>query len=76
MPPGDFFFYPDKWNKDEAPPCVGACPTSFLSWNAQKRAIEPVEGARCIGCLLCEVVSLLEGNGELRIRLDMPEVDS
>jgi len=76
VPPGDFFFYPDKWNKDEAPPCVGACPTNFLSWNARKRAIEPVEGARCIGCLICEVVSLLEGNGELRIRLDMPEVDS
>jgi len=76
VPPGDFFFYPDKWNKDEAPQCVGVCPTKFLSWNAEQRVIEPVEGARCIGCLICEVVSMLEGNGELRIKLDMPEVDS
>ncbi|MBW2276820.1 MAG: hypothetical protein JRF63_04965 [Deltaproteobacteria bacterium] len=75
LPPGDFFFYPDKWDKDEAPPCVGACPNEFLSWNADKHTIETVEGARCIGCLVCEVASLLEGNGELRIRLDMPEVD-
>lgn len=75
VPPGDFFFYPDKWDKDEAPPCVGVCPNNFLSWNAEKHVIEPVEGARCIGCLICEVVSLLEGNGELRIRLDLPEVD-
>ena len=75
VPPGDFFFYPDRWDKDEAPPCVGACPNDFLAWNVEKHAIEPVEGGRCIGCLICEVVSLLEGNGELRIRLDMPEVD-
>ncbi|MCP4599936.1 MAG: hypothetical protein GY847_05250 [Proteobacteria bacterium] len=75
LPPGDFFYYPDKWTKDEAPPCVGICPNDFLSWNAEKRTIETVEGARCIGCLLCEVASLVEGNGELRIRLNMPEVD-
>ncbi|MDJ0763937.1 MAG: hypothetical protein QNJ97_13230 [Myxococcota bacterium] len=75
MPPGDFFYYPDKWTKDEAPPCVGICPNQFLSWNAETRMVSPVEGARCIGCLLCEVASLLDGNGELRIRLDMPEVD-
>ena len=75
VPPGDFFYYPDKWDKDEAPPCVAACPIGFLSWNAEKRAVEPAADARCIGCLICEVVSLLEGNGELRIRLDMPEVD-
>jgi len=75
VPPGDFFYYPDKWEKDEAPPCVGACPTQYLAWNADKRAVEPVEGARCIGCLACEVASLLDGNGELRIRLDIPEVE-
>ena len=75
MPPGDFFYYPEKWDKDEAPSCVGVCPNQFLSWNAETRTIEPVEGQRCIGCLLCETISLLEGNGELRIRLDMPEVD-
>lgn len=74
VPPGDFFFYPDKWDKEEAPACVGVCPNQFLSWNAEKRTIEPVQGARCIGCLICEVVSRLEGNSELRIRLDMPEV--
>ncbi len=74
VPPGDFFFFPDKWDQDEAPPCVGACPNNFLSWNAEQHTVEPVEGARCIGCLMCEVASLLEGNGELRIRLDLPEV--
>lgn len=75
VPPGDFYFYPEKWTGDEAPACVGVCPTEFLAWNADKRTIETVEGARCIGCLLCETVSLLDGNGELRIKLDMPEVD-
>ncbi|MBF0500426.1 MAG: hypothetical protein HQM09_09855 [Candidatus Riflebacteria bacterium] len=74
VPPGDFFFYPDKWPSNEAPPCVAACPKNVLVWNAAKHAIELAEGARCIGCLMCEVVSLLESNGELRIRLDMPEV--
>jgi len=76
VPPGDFFIYPDRWSGDDAPPCVAACPTEFLAWDAKTRTIEPVEGARCIGCLACETVSLLEGNGELRIRLDMPEVNS
>lgn len=75
VPPGDFFYIKDKWTKNEAPPCVGACPNEFLSWNAETRVVEPNPDARCIGCLLCEVASLLEGNGELRIRLDMPEVD-
>jgi succinyl-CoA synthetase beta subunit/ferredoxin-like protein FixX len=75
VPPGDFYYYPDKWTKKEAPPCVAVCPNKFLAWNADKNAIETVEGARCIGCLLCEVASLLEGNGELRIKLNMPEVD-
>jgi succinyl-CoA synthetase beta subunit len=74
-PPGDFFFYPDKWDKDEAPPCVGACPNEFLAWNKDQHTVETVADKRCIGCLLCEVASMLEGNGELRIRLDMPEVD-
>jgi len=75
VPPGDFFYYPEKWDKEEAPPCVAACPNNFLAWNAEKRVVEPVEGARCIGCLICETVSLLEGAGELRIKLDMPEVE-
>jgi succinyl-CoA synthetase beta subunit/NAD-dependent dihydropyrimidine dehydrogenase PreA subunit len=75
VPQGDFFFYPDKWTKDEAPPCVAVCPSDFLAWNAEKRTIEPVEGARCTGCLECETVSLVDSNSELRIRLNMPEVD-
>ena len=74
MPPGEFFYFPDKWPHHHAPPCVGICPARFLSWNDRKRTVEPIENARCIGCLLCETISLLEGSGELRIKLDMPEV--
>ncbi len=74
-PQAAFYFYPDKWNKAEAPPCVGVCPSDFLSWNAEKKTVEPVEGAKCTGCLECETVSLVDSNSELRIRLDMPEVD-
>lgn len=75
-PPGEFFFDADRWGKDDVPPGISSCPTGFLRWNAGKRTIEPVEGTRCIGCLLCETVSRLEGNGELRIRLNLPEVKS
>lgn len=75
MPPGDFYYFSDKWTRDEAPPCVGICPTKFLKWNASDRMVEPAEDVRCIGCLLCETVSLLEGNGELYVKLDMPEVE-
>ncbi len=74
-PLGDFFFFPDKWISREAPPCVAACPSGFLAWNQEKQSIEPVAGARCTGCLECETISLLESNGELRIRLNMPEVE-
>ena len=75
LPPGDFYYDASKWTADQAPPCVGVCPTGFLAWNAEARVVEPVEGKRCIGCLLCEAYSLLDGNGELRIKLDMPEVN-
>ncbi len=75
VPPGDFFFFPDKWPRPEAPPSVGVCPTGFLAWNPDKRTIEPDVKARCIGCLLCETAALTEGNGELRIRLNMPEIE-
>lgn len=75
IPPGDFFFFPDKWPRREAPPCVGVCPTKFLVWNPDTRTIEPAADARCIGCLLCETIALTEGNGELRIRLSLPEVE-
>lgn len=71
-PPGDFYFYPEKHQGKEAPEFVKVCPTGFLEWNPEKRTIEKVEGSRCTGCLLCETVSLLEGNGELRIHLDLP----
>jgi succinyl-CoA synthetase beta subunit len=74
MPPGDFYYYPEKWTQSGAPPSVGVCPTHFLTWNTETRKIEPGGGARCIGCLLCETISLLEGNSELHIQLDMPEV--
>lgn len=75
IPPSDFFFFPDKWPRCEAPPCVGVCPTNFLIWSPDKRTIEPAPDARCIGCLLCETIALTKGNGELRIRLGMPEVE-
>jgi len=75
VPPGDFFFYPHKWPRREAPPCVRACPTNFLVWSPDKRTIEPAADARCIGCLLCETIALTEGKGELRIRLGLPEVE-
>ncbi len=74
VPPGDFYFYPERHQGDEAPACVGVCPNGFLAWDAAAHTIETVEGTRCIGCLLCETVSLLDGNSELRIKLDMPEV--
>ncbi len=76
VPPADFYFYPEKCDGDEEPECVSVCPTGFLEWNVEERNIQPKEGARCIGCLMCETASLLDGNGELRIRLAMPaEVD-
>jgi succinyl-CoA synthetase beta subunit len=75
IPTGDFYYYPEKWSQNEAPHCVGICPSSFLRWNAGTKTVEPANDARCIGCLLCETVSLLQGNGELRIKLDMPEVE-
>ncbi len=75
MPPGEFYYYPDKWPGSDPPPCVDICPTNFLIWNPQAGTVEPSKEARCIGCLLCETVSIVHGNGELRIKLDMPEVD-
>ena len=74
MPPGEFFYYPERWNRETAPPCVGVCPTGFLTWNPDTRTIEPAENARCIGCLLCETTAWLEGSRELCIRLELPEV--
>ncbi|MCK5063876.1 MAG: hypothetical protein KAQ97_01265 [Candidatus Fermentibacteraceae bacterium] len=74
IPPGDIFFYPEKWESDEEPPSVSVCPTGYLLWNNGKLEVNP--DAKCIGCLMCETTSLLEGNGEIRIHLEMPaEVD-
>ena len=75
LPPGEFYFDPQKWTQPTPPPCVTICPTQFLKWNPDRRWVEPAQDARCIGCLLCETVSLLEGNGELRIKLDIPEMN-
>ncbi len=73
-PPGDIYFYPEKWSSEEEPPSVSACPTGYLLWNNGKLEVNPE--AKCIGCLMCETAALLEGNGEIRIDLKMPaEVD-
>jgi len=73
-PPGQIYFYPDKWTSDEDPPSVSACPTEFLQWN--KGELDTNPDARCIGCLMCETASLMEGTCELRVHLEMPgEVD-
>jgi len=71
VPPGRIFFYPDLWTSDESPPSVTACPTGFLKW--ADGALETDPEARCIGCLMCECAALLDGKGEIRIELDMPE---
>ncbi|MCD4700766.1 MAG: hypothetical protein K8S24_02815 [Candidatus Aegiribacteria sp.] len=70
-PPGKIFFYPERWQKDEIPPSVSACPTGFLKWSSNGLTTDPE--ARCIGCLMCETAALLDGNGEILIDLEMPE---
>jgi len=72
VPPGDFYFYPDLHTGNDAPSCIEVCPTGFLAWNEEKRTVERVPDTRCIGCLMCETLSILDGNGELRILLDVP----
>ena len=73
-PPGEFFIDESKLQAGPAPACVTVCPTEFLTWDEAGK-IGTKDGARCIGCLLCEQKSLLEGSGELRIRLTLPEED-
>lgn len=70
-PPGKIYFYPEKWTGDESPPSVKACPTGFLQWHNGELCTDP--DARCIGCLMCETASLMEGTCELVIHLEMPE---
>ena len=72
IPPGKIYFYPERWQNDEIPPSVQACPTGFLKWDAGGLSTDPQ--ARCIGCLMCETAALLDGNEEILIDLEMPEV--
>ncbi len=72
IPPGRIYFYPEKWRKDEIPPSIKACPTGFLQWKDGSLNTDPE--ARCIGCLMCETAALLDGNAEILIELEMPEV--
>jgi succinyl-CoA synthetase beta subunit len=76
MPPGDFYFFPEKWPGEAPPPSVTACPTAFLQWDPARRTVTPAADKRCIGCLACETAALLDGKGELRIKLDLPEVNA
>jgi succinyl-CoA synthetase beta subunit len=71
VPPGDIYFYSDRWSEEEPPPSVKACPTGFLQWDSGR--LKPNPETRCIGCLMCETAALIDGNAELYIRLEMPE---
>ncbi len=70
-PPARFIYHPEKNPNGKEPAFIKECPTGFLQW-VDGRLI-PNPDARCIGCLVCETISLLEGNGELTIELDLPE---
>jgi len=72
VPPGRFYFFPDRcsYRPDHL---TEACPTGYLMWDEDRHTLLPNPDAKCIGCLMCETASLLEGNGELRIVLDLPE---
>ncbi len=72
IPPGNIYFYPERWQNDEIPPSVEACPTGFLKWDEGTLSTDPE--ARCIGCLMCETAALLDGNSEILIDLEIPEV--
>ena len=69
-PPARFVYHPEKNPDNIEPLCIKECPTGFLLWSVDK--ITPNPEAKCIGCLVCETFSLLEGNGELTIELDIP----
>jgi len=72
VPPGKFYFFPELCG-DRPDHLLEACPTGYLTWDADSRTLAPNPESRCIGCLMCETASLLEGDGELRIVLDLPE---
>lgn len=69
-PPARFIYHPEKNPANVEPVCIKECPTGFLIWNNNRITQNPE--AKCIGCLVCETVSLLDGNGELTIELDLP----
>lgn len=70
-PPADFYFYPERCG-GKRPGCLDACPTGFLLWDEDSRSVVPSPEARCIGCLMCEAHSILEGSSELLIHLSVP----
>ncbi|MCK5133592.1 MAG: hypothetical protein KAR40_15740 [Candidatus Sabulitectum sp.] len=69
-PPARFVYHPEKNPDGNEPLCIKECPTGFLQWSNGR--ITPNPEAKCIGCLVCETVSLIQGNGELTIELDLP----
>ncbi len=69
-PPARFIYHPDKNPDFKEPVCIKHCPTKYLMWENNRITANP--DAKCIGCLVCETVSLLNGNGELTIELDLP----
>lgn len=69
-PPARFMYHSDKNPNGVEPKCIGSCPTGYLRW--ENGRVAPNPDARCIGCLVCETESLLYGNGELTIQLDIP----
>ena len=71
-PPGAFRIDPSKCLECSGRPCLEACPTSFLTWSADTVTKSEVEGARCIGCLLCEAACLLDGGGGMFVELSIP----
>ncbi len=72
VPPGRFYFFPDLCD-GEPEHLLEACPTGYLDWDPDSGQLVTNPEAKCTGCLMCETASLLEGNGELRIVLDLPE---
>lgn len=69
-PPARFVYHPERNPASTEPECISHCPTGYLKWENRRPAVNPE--AKCIGCLVCETVSLLSGNGELTIELDLP----
>lgn len=69
-PPARFLYHPERNSDGKEPVCISSCPTGYLRW--ENGTIRANREARCIGCLVCETVSMLDGNGELTIELEVP----